>query len=100
MKVLNLDRIMNRKKIGALELHKKSGVAYNTALSYQRDASDRISKDVLTKIAGFLGVPVWEIFLPENDETKIREIAKIVGVESNGGGVSELIGKIREKISV
>lgn len=97
---LYLDRIMKRRKIGALELHHESGVAYNTALSYQRDASERISKDVLGKIASYLGVDVWELFLPEDDENAIISIAKSVGIENpEGVSASELIGAISEKIS-
>lgn len=96
---LRIDKFIKNKNIGARELAEKSGIAYNTALMYQRDAGDRVSKDVLEKIAETLDVEVYELFLGDQDADEIIEIAKKVGIDVSGKSYSDLLSEIRSRVS-
>lgn len=78
---LHLGQMMEKRGIKAEELSSISSVAYNTALSYQRDASERLSKDVLGRIADALDVDVFELFMTCEDRERLDSFARLNGIE-------------------
>lgn len=79
---LYLGQMMEGREIKAEELSSIASVAYNTALSYQRDASERLSKDVLGRIADSLNVDVFELFMTSDDRERLISTARLLGVEN------------------
>lgn len=75
-----IGEVMDQKGLTASDLAERAGVAYNTALAYQRDSSDRLSKDVLGKIATALEVEAWELFLDDQTKQMLDSMAEYKGI--------------------
>lgn len=58
---LRVSEIRERKGMSVEEMASKAEIAYNTALSYDRDSSELISKKILKKIASALDVNVRDL---------------------------------------
>ncbi len=65
---LRVSEIREHNGISVEELANRAGIAYNTALSYERDVSELISKTVLRKIAKALGVSIRDL-IADDEET-------------------------------
>ncbi|MBN1535228.1 MAG: helix-turn-helix transcriptional regulator [Anaerolineales bacterium] len=65
---LRVSEIREQAGISVEELATRADIAYNTALSYERDVSELISKKVLRKIAKALGVRVRDL-IADDEET-------------------------------
>lgn len=62
---LRVKEILEDRGLSVQDLSDGAGIAYNTALAYQRDYADGLSKRVLGKIVAFLKVEPGELFAIE-----------------------------------
>lgn len=80
--LLQTEKIMSHRGVNTMDVSQATGNAYNTVLSYRRDNSQYLSRQVLQDLAGALRVEVWELFYPGELAKPLTKIAKAIGIEA------------------